>query len=148
MIVLVASGVILGHLAIVNVMAAMIGPAGFRTIIRDNVVDQARSDVIADLYNAGINAFQYYFLPESSGGGGLSFRSNRNKGLSVTLEELGVPSKTQAGTYTLKEIRNDTLLVLRGKSTFVFSDGTSPEYEFQVSPGTPFPPEFSVTKLN
>ena len=146
--VLVLSGVILGHLAIVNLMEAIIGPAGFRTMIRDNEVDQARSDVIAGLFDAGTNAFQYYFLPKSSGGGGSSFRSNKNKGQPVTLEELGIPATTPAGTYTVKEIRNDTLLVLRGRSGIVLSDGTSPEYEFQVSPGTPSPPEFIISKVN
>jgi len=145
---LVVCGVILGHLAIVNIITAIILPQGFKTMVWDNVVDQARNDVVADLTDAGINAFQYYYLPEASGGGGQSFRSWKNKGLPATLEEMGIPAKTAHGTYTLKEIRNDTLLVLRGISPVVLSIGSSPEYEFQVSPGTPSPPEFRVAKIN
>ena len=52
----------------------------------------------------------------------------------MTLGELGMPIETEAGTYSIKMVKNDTMLILHGVSKVRLNNGTNPEYEFHTSP--------------
>lgn len=132
----IVSGILLGHLFIINLGGAIVGPWAFKTLQLDNAVDQNRSYVISELSHVGVKAFQYYFLPVELGGGGRSFRSHLDAATDhwVSLKELDVPSATAVGSYSIRKIENDTIMVLRGVGNFRLSDGTFPEYEARLWP--------------
>lgn len=144
---LIVSGILLAHVLIINVVAAVVGSAFFRTMQRDNAADGNRSLVVYELIDVGFKASQYYFLPLELGGGGLSFRSHHETAKEpwVSLSELDVPEATSAGSYTIKKVENDTIMLLRGVGKFRLSDGTYPEYEIRMTPSSS---ARALTKIN
>lgn len=141
----VLSGILFGYVCMINSISAFVSPAVFKTMKQDNTIDQNRSYVIRDLTNIDFKANQYFFLPGGLGGGDKSFRSHLDptRKAWVTLGELGMPVETQFGSYSIKTVTNDTILVVRGKGKVRLSDGTYPEYEYRTTPTTSFP-----TKIN
>jgi hypothetical protein len=135
-VIFILSGVTLAYICIMNTVSAIASPAVFKTMQLDNTVDQNRSFVMADLAAIDFKANQYFFLPGKKGGGDHSFRSHLDPtGKNwVTLSELGMPTETEVGTYSIKAVKNDTMLIVRGVGNARLSDGTYPEYEFYTSP--------------
>ena len=151
MLIVIVSGILVGHVLIINLSGAIMTPMMFRTMILDNEVDQNRSYICSELGTANMKAFQYYYLPVEIGGGGRSFRSNlpASKGQWVSLEELGVPTTTSVAAYHINKIENDTIMVIRGVSNFRLSDGTYPEYELRVCPSLESPEQNgTLAKIN
>jgi hypothetical protein len=132
----ILSGMVVAYVCIMHTISAMVSPPVFRMMQLNNMIDQNRSRVISDLAAIDFTAKQYFYLPGNKGGGDHSFHSHLDPaGKSwVTLNELGMPAETEAGTYSMKTVKNDTMLILRGVSKARLNDGTNPEYEFYASP--------------
>ncbi len=134
--ILILSGMVVAYVCIMHTISAIVNPPVFRTMQFDNMVDQNRSRVITDLAAIDFTAKQYFCLPGNKGGGEHSFHSHLDPAGKnwVTLSELGMPIETEAGTYSIKMVKNDTMLILRGVSKVRLNNGTNPEYEFHTSP--------------
>ncbi len=132
----ILSGMVVAYVCITHTISAIVSPPVFRMMQLDNMIDQNRSRVISDLEAIDFTAKQYFYLPGNKGGGDHSFHSHLDPAGKrwVTLNELGMPAETEAGTYSIKTVKNDTMLILRGVSKVRLTDGTNPEYEFYASP--------------
>ena len=139
------SGMLIAYLILENIFSGFVLPKRFDVMIVDNTVDQNRSALMAQLSRIAFKANEYYCLPKSAGGGEKSYRSwldPSGKNL-ITLQELGMPGATNAGTFSVVRIVNDTTLLCKAVGTVALSDGSYPEYTMRISPGGITP-----TKLN
>ncbi len=139
------SGVLIVYLLLGNISSAFISPRIYHVMILDNAVDQNRSAVITQLSRIGYKANEYYCLPKRAGGGEKSYRSWLDPAgkTPITLQELGMPGATDAGTFSVVRIVNDTTLLCKGIGKVALSDGGFPEYTMHISVGA-----VSPTKIN
>jgi len=135
-VILLLSGVAFAYVCIIHTVSAFTSTAVLRTMRIDNTLDQNRSFVIAGLAAIDFKANQYFHLPGKKGGGDHSFRSHQDPtGKNwVTLSELGMPAETEVGRYSIKTVKNDTILIMRGVGKVRRVNGTNPEYEYYTSP--------------
>jgi len=135
------SGVLIVYLILGNISSAFVSPNIYHVIVLDNTMDQNRSAVIAELSRIGHKANEYYCLPKRAGGGEKSYRSRLDPvgTTPVTLRELGMPGSTDAGTFSVVQIVNDTTLICEGIGKVALSDGSFPEYTMHISPGAVIP---------
>ena len=113
-------------LIILGVIIVGIAVAVGIIMFQDNVVDQNRSAVIADLTTLSAKAQQYYAKPTKLGGGGNSFVGLTADAVALAL--LASPSfMTNAnGVYTVKKAGTVANVVLHGVGTTALSDETFP----------------------
>jgi len=132
----ILSGVAIAYVCIIHTGLALTSSAVLRTMRLDNTLDQNRSFVVAGLAAIDFKANQYFYLPGKRGGGDHSFRSHQDPtGKNwVTLSELGMPAETEVGRYSIKTVKNDTILIMRGVGKVRRVNGTNPEYEYYTSP--------------
>ena len=132
---MIVAGILLMYFCVSNVSSAILSPMIYNTLKQDNLIDRHRNAIVQDLADIDFRAKQYLALPRELGGGYHSFKSTRDsqaKGW-VTLEELGVPAETKNGKYSILNVKDDTLLILKGVGKIPLFDGTLPTYEFRSS---------------